>query len=134
MSATFNDCIAVRHANLAMLKQFAEASNQVFWCLQIDPKQVVYVSPAFQTIWGISTERLYQNPRTWVLSIHPEDRSRVTAASEDWVQGVTATYSAEYRLLQPNGSIRWIRDQGLEASEDLRSSGYMCAISEDITQ
>ena len=92
--------------NPALAQRLADATNQVFWYLQTDPHQVLYVSPAFDSTWGFPAERLYQDPEFRMLCIHPEDRSRVAAAFADWIQGNTSTYLVEYRIMHPNGSVR----------------------------
>ena len=40
---------------------------------------MLYVSPAYELIWGRSTESLYAHPHQWVEAILPEDRERVFA-------------------------------------------------------
>ena len=58
-------------------RQMTENIEEVFWI--IDPKmsQLLYISPAYQKIWGCSRESLFDNPRSWIESIHPEDRKQV---------------------------------------------------------
>ena len=33
-------------------RQFAEQSHQAFWFTQLEPERVLYVSPAYESIWG----------------------------------------------------------------------------------
>ncbi len=54
------------------LFQFAEQSQDVFWIMSHDYKKQLYVSPAFETIWGRKREELYQNPEQWIEYLHPE--------------------------------------------------------------
>src|SRR5205085_3800921 len=58
-------------------RQLAENINEVFWILDPALKEIFYVSPAFQKIWGRSCQELYENPRLWLESIDGEDRPRV---------------------------------------------------------
>jgi signal transduction histidine kinase len=48
--------------------------------------------------------------------LHPDDRNAVRAAAEAAVE--TGTFQAEFRIVLPNGSIRWERSQGRVASLD----------------
>ena len=58
-------------------RQMTENIEEVFWI--IDPKmsQLLYISPAYQKVWGCSRESLFDNPRSWIESIHAEDRKQV---------------------------------------------------------
>jgi len=43
---------------------------------------MIYVSPAYEQIWGRPCSELYVNPRNWLTAIHPDDRDRIRAAWE----------------------------------------------------
>lgn len=95
-------------------------------------QQLFYVSPAYETIWQRSCESLYHNVSNWFHSIHPDDCQQVEAALCQ--QQTTGKYDVEYRIMRPDGSIRWIRDRSFpiknEAGEMIRVAG----IAEDITE
>ena len=38
---------------------------------------MLYVSPAYERIWGRSLDSLYQRPQSFIEAIHPEDRAQV---------------------------------------------------------
>ena len=70
-----------------------------------DEANITYANPRLQQIWGINeTEGL---GRGWLARIHPED---VDAVMSGWAEAlaVQAEYQHEYRLLMPDGSIRWV--------------------------
>src|SRR6185437_15961712 len=56
-------------------RQLADNIDEVFWIVSAD-NNVVYVSRAFETIWGLPRESLYRDIRTWLNAVHPEDRQR----------------------------------------------------------
>lgn len=90
-------------------RQLAENINEVFWISDPEKNQLIYVSPAYEKIWGLTCDSLYQAPRTWFDSIHPEDRQRVMDAALH--KQVTGEYDEVYRISRPDGSRRWIHDR-----------------------
>jgi signal transduction histidine kinase/ActR/RegA family two-component response regulator len=74
---------------------------------------------------------LYGNDSAWVESIHPDDRERVMkAAFEDRSAG---TYDQQYRILRPDGEIRWIRDRAFPILNGQQKLYRIVGIAEDIT-
>ncbi|OWY66595.1 hypothetical protein B7486_35745 [cyanobacterium TDX16] len=114
----------------AKFRQLAENLDDVVWIADAN-HQVIYISPAYEKIWGQSCENLYRDSSTWLQAVHPEDRPQVEQA----LQATTlhGGYDAEYRIIRPDGKMRWIRDRGFlirnEAGEVYRIAG----IAEDIS-
>jgi PAS domain S-box-containing protein len=71
--------------------------------------KILYVSPAYERVWGRSSEELYKNPQRWVESILPEDAEAVRKNWEEQVKG-NSTYE-EFRIQRPDGTIRWIANR-----------------------
>lgn len=112
-------------------RQIAENINDVFWLWDCEKKNM-YVSPAFQRIWGRSPQSVRQQPSTWEDSLHPEDRARVLKSVEEGMRG--EVYDIEYRINRPDGSIRWIWDRA-EPIRDAQGKLFRVAgIAEDITE
>lgn len=112
-------------------RQLAENIREVFWITDLHKKQMVYVSPAYEEIWGRSRESLYQNPQSFVDSIHPDDRDRVMAAFEKQIRG---QYDEEYRVVQLTGQERWIRDRAFPIRNAQGQVYRIVGIAEDITE
>jgi PAS domain S-box-containing protein len=113
-------------------KEFAENVDQVFW--MTDPKnlQMIYLSPAFERIWGRSCESLYSSPSSWVEAIHPEDRHRVLQAVD--VKAKTGVdYELEYRIARPDGEMRWISDRSFPIRSTAGNIYRVGGIARDIT-
>lgn len=116
-------------------RQLAESIREVFYLTEWAPgapvKNVLYVSPAYETIWGRSCQSLYDDPRSWSYDIHPEDRERmVQSFLEDSADGA---FDVEYRLLRPDGSVRWIHDRAFPIRDDKGQIYRIAGISEDVT-
>ena len=114
---------------------FAEAADQVFWILDLSPERIVYVNPAFERLWGYGIEDLYGNPGLWKEAIHSEDRLHVAAVFGNWVRGMPgARFDAEYRIVRPDGQIRWVADRGFILQRKGGVISRIAGIAEDITE
>lgn len=111
-------------------RQLTENINKVFWLTNADLSEILYVSPACESIWGSSCEILYANPKSFLDAIHPDDRQRAIAHIENNTIG---EYEIEYRIIHPDGAVRWIKDRSFpirnQAGEIYRRAG----IAQDIT-
>jgi PAS domain S-box-containing protein len=113
-------------------RQLAENINEVFWIVAADRSEFLYVSPAYEKIWGRTCRSLYRDAKSFVEAIHEGDRVRVIAELEGARQG--RPFSVEYRVIQPDGQARWVHDRGTF----IRNAGgeiyRLAGIAEDITQ
>jgi len=96
-------------ASEARFRELAENIHEVFWITDAAKQQMLYVSPAYETIWGRSCESLYAAPDTWMAAIHPEDLQRVLQAAAEKQE--SGEYNEEYRIVRPDNSVRWIHDR-----------------------
>ncbi|RCJ18314.1 hypothetical protein A6770_07010 [Nostoc minutum NIES-26] len=113
-------------------RQMAQTIQDVFWVTDFDQQQVLYVSPAYEQIWGRSCESLYRNFGQWIESIHPEDRERVRTVANQCLQ--VGNLSIEYRVVRPDGSVRWVRDRGYILQNEPGQTRRIAGIAEDITE
>lgn len=125
---------AERRVNESELRfrQIAENIGEVFWMTDSRSNKLIYVSPAFESIWGITTKQIYEDNGLFLLSIHPEDRQIMLAAEERQARGEFT--ELEYRIIRTDGTMRWIHDRSFpifdEQGEPVRTTG----IAEDITR
>ncbi len=113
------------------LGQLAENIDEVFWMVTSDSSKILYISPAYEKIWGRSCESLYDQPNSWNDAIHPQDREIAMTKLEQQTQGEFT--DAEYRIVRPDGSIRWIRDRGFPVHDEQGKVYRFAGIAEDIT-
>ncbi|MBP0005276.1 MAG: PAS domain S-box protein [Cyanobacteria bacterium SBC] len=112
-------------------RQLAESIDDVFWMSNDTESEILYVSPAYEKIWGRSCQSLYDNPKSYLTPIHPEDRERALNALQ---KDLSAYFDVEYRIVRPDGSVCWVWDRGFpiygENGKLFRRSG----IAKDITE
>jgi PAS domain S-box-containing protein len=112
-------------------RQLAESINEIFWLVTIDNAEMLYVSPAYERVFGRSRESLYRDPRSWLEAVHPEDRGRVKRAADE--KGVGGKLDETYRVVRTDGSIRWIHDQGFPIRDGSGRIYRYAGIAEDVT-
>lgn len=112
-------------------RQLAENIQEVFWMSDPSKNVMVYVSPAYEEIWGRTCASLYASPRSWLEAIHPEDRGRVLHAA--LTKQVTGEYHEDYRIIRADGSVRWIRDRAFPVRGALGVIDRIAGLAEDIT-
>ncbi|HQT92820.1 MAG TPA: PAS domain S-box protein, partial [Candidatus Kryptobacter bacterium] len=117
-----------------MSRKFVDSAGEVFWIMNIQPELILYVNPAFEHIWGRPVAELYRNPRLWMDSIHIDDRPRIMEAFSNWIQKVPGSvYDVEYRIVRPDGNIRWISDRGFALLQEDGPGSSVAGIAADIT-
>ncbi len=122
---------AASHESEERFRQIAESIDEVFWITPPDKNRMIYVSPAYEKIWGRPCADLYVNPRNWLAPIHVEDRDRVIHAA--LTKQTEGTYDEEYRILRPDGDERWIRDRAFPLRDDGGEIYRIVGLAEDIT-
>ncbi len=111
-------------------RQLAENIEQVFW-IRTPDGQILYLSPAFEQVWGQSCQQWFRDRGLWAASVHPDDRSRMLQAEQQLGQG---KMDEEYRIIRADGSVRLIRDQSFPVRDGSGHIYRIAGIAEDITE
>jgi PAS domain S-box-containing protein len=112
-------------------RQVTEHIQEVFWLSDPLKNEILYVSPAYESIWGRTCESLYRSPRSWLEAIQQDDRERVLEAA--LTKQALGTYDEEYRIVRPDGSTRWIRDRAFPIRNHSGAVCRIAGIADDIT-
>ena len=134
----FHGAVAQLRASEERFRQLAENIHEVFWIREPHDQHIVYVSPACEKIWNLSSEILYSKPESFWDVIHSDDHDRLKAAFEKQVRG---DYDEEYRVVRspngatpPDGSVCWVRDRAFPVRNETGQIYRIVGIAEDITQ
>jgi PAS domain S-box-containing protein len=113
-------------------RQIAETVRSAFCIMSPDSRTTYYVSPAYETIWGHSLVDIYADPLAFTVAIHPEDRERVLRErKQHFSQG---TYNVEYRIIRPDGVMRWINSRAYPVVNKDGVIERVISVSDDITE
>jgi len=116
-------------------RQLAENINEVFWIVSPDWNEVIYVSPAYEHVWGRSCKSLYENPRQWMDSIDADDIEKVSNYIKSKISGnLSEIVFPVYRVIRSDGSIRSIFTRGFPVRNDEGEVYRIVGIAEDITE
>lgn len=116
--------------NDTFLSQIAQKIEQVVWLRENNSGRILYVNPAFETVWGHPCESLYTNPMLLIESVHPEDRVQVMVARPHSDKN---PFDQAYRILRPDGSLRWIFARMFLVKSQNGGMDYVFCIAQDIT-
>jgi PAS domain S-box-containing protein len=113
-------------------RQLAENIREVFWMTNATGDEILYISPAYELIWGRTCKSLYEDPMDRMNGIHPDDREKAHETFMRQLKG--ERIDSEYRLSTPDGNEKWIRDRAFpirnEAGQVIRVAGIAEEISE----
>lgn len=113
-------------------RQITENLQHVLWVGDVQGQKLLYISSAFERIWGRSREHVYGRPRMLLADIHPEDRRRVTTAMQAIWRDEHAM-DEEYRLLRGNGEVSWLWTRTFPIRDSKGRVYRIGAVTEDIT-
>jgi PAS domain S-box-containing protein len=93
---------------------------------------VSFISPQIVS-YGFDVDTWLADPELWFRCIYPDDQERVNSALEQFQAGAE-TFKAEYRLLLPNGELRWFHDESIRVKDQsgrtILKQGFMLDITE----
>ena len=113
-------------------RQIAESINEVFWITDTAKQQILYISPGYEKIWGQTCKSLYESPQNWLMAIHLEDRQRILDATK--TKQEHGEYDEVYRIIRPDGSVRWIHDRGFPVRNQAGQVYRIVGTARDITE
>jgi len=112
-----------------VFQALADNLREVFWVRSRE--KILYVGPVYEEIWGRSRESLYEDPSSFLGSVHPDDRERVL--ERFMFENQEAEMNLEFRIIRTDGSIRWIHTRSVlltGGDEEDRTVGIAADITE----
>lgn len=113
-------------------RQLAENIQEAFWMFDASQSKLLYISPAYEKIWGRSCASLYESPSTWWESVHPDDQEQMRPVLGP--EARTTEFDATYRISRPDGSFRWVHTRAFPVRGEHGDTLRIVGISEDITE
>ncbi len=113
----------------AQFRQIAASIQEIFWMRLAGERRFLYLSDAFEHVFGIPVAHAYADAESWYGSIHGDDRARV----REQVGDLAGPYEVEYRIIRPDGEVRWLatRSSLIPSTED--EPARLVGVTEDIT-
>ncbi len=117
----------------AFFQELTQQYHHVVWVFDWDAQCLTYASPAYEHVWARSLDELYRHASEWRASLHPEDRDAAVAAVESMAASEHSE-AHEYRILRPDGTVRWIADRGFAIRDANGRVLRIIGVAEDITE
>ena len=114
-----------------LFRQFAEHSTDVLWVVDAKTREMEYVSPAYERIWGQPLETMRARAQ-WEETVHPDDRDRTIQAFRGVQRGETVSH--EYRIVRPDGSMRHIHATIFPILDEHGTVRRIGGVARDVTQ
>jgi PAS domain S-box-containing protein len=123
----------------AALKESESRLNSIFtslqdavWSVSVTKFQILYLNPATEKLYGRSCQEFYENSKLWVETIHPEDREYAFSHHQKLLE--TGNKEIEYRIVRPNGEVRWILDRAWLIKDETGKAMRIDGVASDITE
>lgn len=111
-----------------------EGVNAALWAFDWQEQRIIYISPAYEKIFGRSAGLLLGSYKEWLDSIYPDD-VEYAARSLAQVLELGAVEAREYRILRTDGQVRWLSDKCFVSRQMSRDeTPIVVGIAEDITE
>ena len=114
------------------MRQITGAMRQAVWLRDTQTLAVLYVNPAYAEIWGRPCASLIAEPTSFAQAIHPDDKERIFEAIQKQYQSIF--FDQEYRIIRPDGDIRWIWGRTFPIKNKTGEVYRVLAVAEDITE
>ena len=128
--------VELRHRTEALseserrFRLFANQTTDMIWFLDVERGRIDYMSPAFTKIWARSMGEV-AGLDDWRHTVHPDDLAILDA---EIAQAARGTLQAEYRIVRPDGTARWVRDTRFPLEEPGRRPRIIAGILRDFTE
>lgn len=116
-----------------LFRQLTENIREVFFVRDIDENRMIYVSPAFENLFDLSRERLYQSARAFIERVHPDDLAGVKTALHAQ-ENQQQYFNHEYRIVPRPGEVRWVWVRTFPVRDNTGKVYRLAGLVEDITE
>jgi len=115
-------------------RSFAEKAPGAFWVRDKSAAKFIYLSPAFERIWGRDRKTFLEDPDLWDETVIEEDRAENTFTKQLKLNPKLQQMQYRYRIRRPNGEIRWIKDTYFTITNEQHEILGFAGMADDITQ
>ncbi|MDO7912182.1 sensor domain-containing diguanylate cyclase [Pseudomonas sp. 22-AL-CL-001] len=116
-----------------LFSSLLESVNAVLWAMDWETRQVLYVSPAYERIFGRPPNLVMADFNEWRNSVYPDDLDYAESSlAQVLVTG--AVENREYRIINGAGEMRWLSDKCFISQQEGGKRPVIVGIAEDITE
>ena len=112
------------------MRELAESVHEAFWISDPLNTEMLYVSPAYERIFGRTCAQLYADPSDWMNALHPDDRARMDAFR---TTPIAAEQRDHFRVVAKDGTLRTIQIKVFPVRDASAAVIRVAGVAEDIT-
>jgi diguanylate cyclase (GGDEF)-like protein/PAS domain S-box-containing protein len=101
--------------NKLRLKNIFDTLDVAIWSHDIKHNELL-ITPGIAKLYGYSSRDFYEDMELWRRVIHPEDLHVLAEREKAFLLGETVT--SIYRIIRPDGEVRWIQDRGIPTLDE----------------
>jgi|GEM_PF-825652 len=121
------------------LEKLVEHADDIYWLSSPKGHSIRYVNPAYERVWGKPRKELYQHPELWVSARHPDDEVNCSPTNPERMlsalkAGSEAHYDEHYRIVRPDGEVRWIIERGFPVLDEKGRCIAIMGLASDATE
>ena len=110
-----------------------QVSNDGLWDWDLTTNKIVY-SPRWKEMLGLDGDEISDLPDEWLGRIHPEDRDRVGALIDAYLDGTTSNFEIEYRIRHFSDYYLWMLAKGLTIRSPSGKATRFAGSQTDVTE
>jgi diguanylate cyclase (GGDEF)-like protein/PAS domain S-box-containing protein len=108
------------------------AANDGLWDWNLKTNQVLF-SGRWKSMLGYDDDELTGTIEDWFKRIHPDDLDQVKVDVNSHLEGISAHFTNEHRVLHKDGTYRWMLARGVAVRDSSESPYRMAGSQTDIT-
>lgn len=113
-------------------RQLMENTSEVFWVRDLASDRLLYLSPAYETVWGRPVQEAMRGDGSRLSTVHPDDRSALATAMAGIASSATPV-DAEFRIVRPDGGVRWVHARAFPVRDGDGNVYRVAGVAEDVT-
>ncbi len=106
--------------------------DDAVWSFNPQINKLLYLNSAVENVYGRSLSEFFNNLNLWQDVIYPDDCAKVESAKLLLLE--TGSQDLEYRILRPDGEVRWIHDRAYVIYDTHNNPIRINSIATDISQ
>lgn len=114
------------------LQSILATLEDIIWSVELPSQRLLYLNPAAERIYGRAAHEFLDGQVDWLDMVRPDDRERMRLMFKETSR--TGSHSSEYRIVRPDGEVRWIHDRAQLVLNHRRMRARIDGIARDITE
>jgi PAS domain S-box-containing protein len=132
LAHTLQECIDAIREREERMRMALDAGRMGSWEWNVKTSEVKW-SPELEAIHGIAPGGFGGTFAAFEKDVHPEDLDKVRNAAAASVQPGCSEHQVEYRIVRPDGAVRWVEGRGKVFFDEGGKPARLVGVCADVT-